>query len=276
MVFVASVLLQSASNFLTRRWTSSVSSAVVFAWVEAFKLTALLVSADKGIPRLRSSMMLNCLALAMLYAVNNSLLFVILKDADSGSLVLLKSAGSMLVAAFSQLFGERLSTVQLAAVAFQALGLTSVQWDPCEAHLILTPVVYALVGLSTVLSALGSVWNAYIVRNAQDFASVNVGLYVWGFFLNSAYHIATSGVHGLVPSRVEEFTLIAVHASVGLSIAYMYRVGNAVMKSFATATVAVVLSVASWLTGDTEPSVTRASGVLTVALALMLYVQGKK
>ena len=107
---------------------------------------------------------LNYLGLALLYTVNNQLTFLCFEVADPGSYALGKSVAPYLCALMLRMTGDKINSLQWACILLQCSSIAVTQYDPCKQAGYLTMRAYALVGTSTLITAVSSVWNQKVVK----------------------------------------------------------------------------------------------------------------
>ncbi len=124
---------------------------------------------------------LHYFGLAALYTVNNQLTFLCFELADPGSYALGKSVAPYLCAVMLRLTGDKLNALQWACIILQCSGIAVTQYDPCKHAGYLPARAYALIGLSTAITAVSSVWNQKVVKGFDVPVNLqNSVLYVFG------------------------------------------------------------------------------------------------
>ena len=114
-----------------------------------------------------------------------------------------------------RLTGDKLNALQWACIILQCSGIAVTQYDPCKHTGHLPARAYALIGLSTAITAVSSVWNQKVVKGFDVPVNLqNSVLYVFGSLIAILSYAsgAMGPAHGL-NGRVgffEGYTWLAV------------------------------------------------------------------
>lgn len=229
-----------------------------------------------------SGVLFNIWTLAFLYCFNNQLNFYLNVDADPGSIFLFKSGSTFITAIMLKFFLYRpVSQLQWAAIVMQVAGLIVVQYDPCKGQPILATHLYIWMTFSTFITATNAVRNDHLLKNYKISMHVqNMILYGGGVLFNlSAFLMVPKSITN-TPENIGFFEgydsiwallVIFFNALIGLAISAVYKYCDAVIKTFATATVTVLLVVFSAVYLHKEPTLVAWMGVTVVAVSTWMY-----
>jgi hypothetical protein len=220
--------------------------------------------------------------LAFLYCFNNQLSFFINGGADPGSIFLFKSGSTVITAVLLRVvLGRQIAELQWAAICMQVFGLVVTEWNPCEGRPLLPDLYLMLMTFSTCCTATAAVRNDYMLKNfALSMHVQNIVMYAAGAVMNAcafallpAYLTNARDDVGFFDGYDNPSACMVVlfNALIGLAISSVYKYADAVVKTFATATVTVNLVILSSLYGLQQPSVVAWMGVLVVVTATAMY-----
>lgn len=188
--------------------------------------------------------------LAVLYCVNNAVMFWLFARADPGSITLVKS-GATVVSAVLLYFvrGLRLSANRWTVIVVQMLGLVVAQYDSCAGRAQLSARVYAALVMSVVNSSVANVWNERVVQRfeAASLGVKNVYLYMFGAVLNGGAFAALRATRAAQTPRFWEgysaaaLCVVGSNALMGIAINCVYKYADAVVKNVATSTTTALL-----------------------------------
>lgn len=224
------------------------------------------------------------LTLSFLYSVNNQLSLFVYTMADSATVFLFK-AGSTFFVALTQflLLGRRLEQMQWTALAIQMGGMVCVQFNPCTGLPVHSPLAYALLSLSALITAITTVRNEYIVKH------YNVSLHVQSMVMYGGGVILNVLAFALVPNPnnaqqaigfFEGYTtwpavgVVLLNALIGLAVTAVYRYADAMAKAMATDCTTIILMVFNSLVLGFPSTPITWVGVCNVLLAIHLYHSG--
>jgi hypothetical protein len=114
-------------------------------------------------------------ALSLLYALNNQLTFLLLRNdwADSANFNLIKGGAAIVSTLMLYALGRAFSGVQWAAVLLQVCGLVIAQFGAtCTNTPVLHPVTYLVLALSLVVTSICSVVNEKVSRKRRTWGAV--------------------------------------------------------------------------------------------------------
>jgi hypothetical protein len=216
--------------------------------------------------------------LAGLYFLNNQLAFHLFLLADPASVNLIKAGSSLITAGmWCLLMGQTITQNQWSLIACQVCGLIVVQIDGCRGVPILPTSAYVALGISTVLTALSSVWNEYQLKSiAMSLHEQNCILYCFGVGFNAFGHMYKTMHDPEYPSFLEGFTpvimlIVAVNACFGVVVTALYKYADAVLKTLASACTTVLLLILSFCFFNLEISLVRICGCIVVVLSVAQY-----
>jgi len=218
--------------------------------------------------------------LGFLYTFNNQLMFYVNTIADPGSISLFKSGSTVITALLLRHFsGRQINHLQWTAIIMQVAGLITLQYDPCKGSTILGLSAYLFMSLSTCITAVCSARNEYVLKNFDISMHVqNCVLYGSGFTFNMlAYLLLPNPTGGDDIGFFEGYDnvwaigVVVSNAMIGLAITAVYKYADAIIKTFAQATTAVLLVIFSVAYLGLRPTVTAWMGVLVVVVATHMY-----
>jgi drug/metabolite transporter (DMT)-like permease len=174
--------------------------------------------------------MIFILFLAMCYAANNNLSFVLYIRSDPATITLLRSLTSFTTAlAMLAFLGRPITRVQWFAIMFQCSGLLVFQYDPCRSSTLQQFSTYMMIFSSLLLTTVSSVTNDHILKTSSlTLNAVNALLYAFGIILNMFFFVFDSLNGG--PSFFEGYTaqaflVVFLNSIIGLVITAVYKVG---------------------------------------------------
>jgi hypothetical protein len=218
------------------------------------------------------------LLLACMYFSNNQLTFHLFLWADPASLNLLKAGSSLVTALIWCIFmGQLISIRQWASISLQVLGLVVVQIDACKGTLLLSPLTYAAIGVSVMITALSSVWNEMQLKTINlSLHEQNMILYTGGVLLNLGGHLYMRQRDSSFPSFVQGYNgitllIVGVNACFGVVVTAVYKYADAILKTLASACTTVVLLLLSFQFFGLQPSLVRCCGCGVVLIAVAQY-----
>ncbi|KAJ3106024.1 hypothetical protein HDU97_007208 [Phlyctochytrium planicorne] len=216
--------------------------------------------------------------LALLYAINNHLAFSISLALDPGTISLVKSASTFISAyILYTLFGRITNRLQWLAIALQAFGIITSQYDPCKGRTIYPLPSYALLFISVSITALAGCFNDYILKTMTlPLHAINVYLYASGFVLNLLTYSLFTIQDEDSPAFFEGFDsigifLVFLNCVIGLIVTAVYKYTDAVIKTIAQtiSTGTLIVISAFWL--GSQFGVLQFAGVMIIFLSVYLY-----
>jgi UDP-galactose transporter len=224
--------------------------------------------------------------LSFLYAFNNQLSFYTYMLADPGTIFLFKAASTLIVAIIQVTFiGKTFKGEQWRAMLLQGCGMIVVQYDPCKASSIYTPLAYACMLLSTAVTALTSVANEYFLKNYEISMNLqNLAMYAGGVWMNLVAFLfipnpnSNQASFGFFDGYSNPLALAVVlaNALIGLAITAVYKYADAVTKCIAQDITAVILCIISSIFFGLRASLTTWAGVFVVTFAVYLYMEASQ
>ena len=245
--FCSFVTLQTISQLLYRKATRDgsylVNTAGSMVLAEAIKLgiSLGLVYKEKTPLRMPTATALGYVALAVGYAANNQLTFVILRVANPGVLSLCKSATPLLIAALSFfVFKESLTRLKWQCVVLQVCGMASIFSRPVardeedDSGRRAPLLIFVACALTAACSSL----NAQLLRGGANVHVQNALLYAFGVASNLSIFLfgANPSAHvGLFAGYDSPWAvaLLLSNSFVGLLVTFVYKQSNAVVKTLA-------------------------------------------
>jgi drug/metabolite transporter (DMT)-like permease len=214
------------------------------------------------------------LALSVGYALNNQMFFRLVQMADPGTVFLLKACGVVFVAVLERLiFGKRKTRNEWVALGHEMLGMIVMQYDDCANRPDYNPLVYALICVSCVLTALCTTVNANLVKTSTLPLHVQNGLlYIGGFTINCLLFVfleEKSFFEGY--DNFPALLILLLNSSIGLIISFVYRYADAIAKMIATDISAIILIAISAVFFGYEVRVRTVAGMTITFLAMWNY-----
>ena len=260
LAFVSFVAIQTVSQLLYKRAQEGgayrINAAGSMVLAEGIKLAISLSFAYREATPLRlpAASMVGYACLALGYAANNQLTFVILKLANPGLLSLAKSCAPLLIAVTSALvFRERLSRLHWQCVVLQVCGMAAIfsrpvaaagndAGDDALAHENAGWLIVAACALTSGCSSL----NAHLLHRGANVHVQNAWLYALGAVANACLFAGgggPSGAVGLLAGYDSPWALglLLSNALCGLVVTFLYRQSNAVVKTLASNVSSVLL-----------------------------------
>jgi len=224
---------------------------------------------------------LHYFGLAMLYTINNQLTFLCFEVSDPGSYALGKSVAPYLCALMLRMSGDKINTLQWCCIVLQCSGIAITQYDPCKNMGYLSTRAYALIGTSTCITAVSSVWNQKVVKGFDVPVNLqNAILYVFG----SLIAIASYALGAMRPTKgpreigfFEGYNFLACmlvlwQAFHGLAVTLVYKYADAIVKNFANSSVMAILVVISVYFFHLASNLDSWLGVLSVLVTTYVYM----
>eukprot|EP00928_Gymnodinium_smaydae_P068284 TRINITY_DN51375_c0_g1_i1.p1 TRINITY_DN51375_c0_g1~~TRINITY_DN51375_c0_g1_i1.p1 ORF type:complete len:395 (-),score=74.05 TRINITY_DN51375_c0_g1_i1:110-1294(-) len=224
--------------------------------------------------------------LALLYTVNNQLSMFIYLQADPGTVYLFKAGATILVALSQRcLLGRRFSDIQWVALCIQVCGIVVVQYDPCAQSTVHSPHVYVLLVMSTLITAVCTVDNEYLVKHYDiPLNAQNLVLYAGGFAMNvTAFFVVpnpNADKRGI--GFFEGYDswgavgVIVTNALIGLAINAVYKYADAVTKVLATDTSTATLMAVSIVFFGFPGTLVTWVGIVVVLSAVHLNIRSDR
>jgi len=224
--------------------------------------------------------------LSLLYTINNQLSFYVYMLADPGTIYLFKAASTLIVAVIQRtLLGKEFSGDQWKAMGLQAVGMITVQYDPCNSKALYPPLAYFLMAMSAVLTSLCAVRNEYLVKNYKISLNVqNAVLYSGGVYMNLFAFLCLPNPNsakdeiGFFDGFGDPLALgvVFANAMIGLAITAVYKYADAITKCISSDVTAVVLIILSTVFFHLRATITMWCGVAVVCFAVHHYTNASQ
>jgi hypothetical protein len=219
------------------------------------------------------------LTLALSYFVNNQLGFYLNMLTDPGTIFLFKSGSTVITAVMLKTFlGRPIVELQWAAIVMQVCGLVIVQYDSCTGSPALAASVYLWMTFGTCITASNACRDDHLLKSLRVSMHLQtMVLYCGGVVLNtvSFWCIPSLAAQGIGffegYDNIWALLVILLNAMIGIAIATVYKYCDAVVRTFATATVAVVMVLFSSVYLGNSPNLVAWCGVTIVACSTWLY-----
>lgn len=225
------------------------------------------------------------IALALSYAAYNQLVFYVMKLVDPGTFTLFKSLMPGVVAFLNYIaFSKTLTQAQIYCIIIQIFGIVPVMVSSSNesGKINFTYGVGSVVAMSgsITFAAFNTVYNASVVKKESSNSPIAVQngiLYTGGCVFNLLFYLATRKVgderffHGY--NNINVLLLLFFNSTVGVTISFVYKHGDAVLKTLSQPVVSSVLLFLSNILFDAPLDIIKFSGAGTVIVSTMLYLQ---
>jgi len=217
--------------------------------------------------------------LALLYLLVNNTIFACYKQADPGTIALIKS-GITVVTALVMItaLGSSVAGLQWTAIVLQLCGLVVTQYQP-DTGIAYPAHTYMLLLFHVFLGASAGVYNQVLLkRESASIHVMNMTLYAAGAVFNFAGHNLVRLVHPGEPGFLHGYGSIAAilvifsNVFVGLAITAVLKYADAVIKCFATAFATGILLYISPILFGTELGFLAIPGTVIVFVASWMYI----
>ncbi|BGP03470.1 Proteophosphoglycan ppg4 [Rhodotorula toruloides ATCC 204091] len=217
--------------------------------------------------------------LAVFYAANNNVMFLVYRLADPGTVQLVKSSSTFVTAAICFLFlGRSLREMQWYALVLQTFGLLVTQ--TVGSATVQPASTYALLVGVTTISATAGVANDFLCKHFDaSLHAENMVLYMFGVGLNLVIYVIRRMSLPDEPGfftgygKLEAILLIFLNATVGVVITFVYKYADAIVKGIATSTTTAILICVSILFFGMPWSPSAVVGCLSIFLASWAYIR---
>ena len=309
LAFGSLVTIQTASNLLfkavQRNGAYNFNPAAQMVIAELLKLSisllllwrAGMVNRPRAVPNVPLRTLASYAVLACGYAANNQLTYLIITKVNPGLLSIAKSSTPLLIAVISSFFfNERLTTLQWQCVVLQVCGMAALfsnngaagEDGDCSTQGTCDQGV-RFIALACALTAGCSSLNSHLLHQNSSLGlhGQNALLYAFGVAMNSILYAI-----GLTPSQLGFFVghfdslsvilLLLSNAFVGLLVTFVYRFGNAVVKTMAMSVSSSLLLLLPIVLsyGASEPDtplraspLQTASSCIVVLVAALIYLE---
>lgn len=225
----------------------------------------------------------NYFLLALSYAVYNQLIFVVLKLTDPGTFSLFKSLSPLLVGVLNWIvFGGRLTHLQCLIILMQFLGIIpvvlSVDSENGSSKLDVELQDFILIMFVCFMASFNTVYNAAMIKKEVAPVTIqNMILYAFGAGINFLfYHVFQETNHkqsffygyghwGVV-------LLLFLNSFVGIAITFIYKFGDAVLKSLTAPFISSILVFISYIFFGLNMSIIKLSGAAIVIINTFVYL----
>eukprot|EP00013_Stygamoeba_regulata_P000531 CAMPEP_0177631740 /NCGR_PEP_ID=MMETSP0447-20121125/1908_1 /TAXON_ID=0 /ORGANISM="Stygamoeba regulata, Strain BSH-02190019" /LENGTH=264 /DNA_ID=CAMNT_0019133239 /DNA_START=399 /DNA_END=1189 /DNA_ORIENTATION=+ len=220
---------------------------------------------------------------AILYFVNDNLLFAIYTTLDPTTFEILASMRIIFTSLLYRFFMRTaFSKVQWIALFLLVIGSLISQLVTCEEHTVssISWSEFRLVVLYCFISSFAGVFiERLLKRNPnEDFLIQNMKMYLCGAFFNGFTLLAlfsdrleNRGVIGLATENAAAFLIIINHALSGLAIAATMRYSNNIARVYAHTISMVLTMLISSMIYSILPSIQAVCGVCIVCTSIYLF-----
>ena len=281
--FCALVVCQTLGLLLTRLaskhggYSFDPASAVAITELCKLLVSATLYKFEESTLEYPSrTIILKYLALALGYALNNQLTFALAATAEPALISLAKSSTPFFTAMMLKaLFSRAINPLQWSCILLQALALLIINFDPCKGSTRLATGAYLLLTTSVFITASTSAINESMVKTVSlSVNAQNMVLYSFGAAINFITFL-------LFPQRpqagfLEGYSLLAccivfVNALTGVSVVFLYKYADAVVKCFAMSASSAVLLLLGWMYFGFEVQLSMLAGALVLFVTMFIY-----
>jgi len=220
---------------------------------------------------------------ALIYLVNDNLLFVIFSLVDPTSFEILGNMRIITTAVlFNFYFKRKLHYIQLCSLLLLCVGTATSQLVTCERHIISTVDLHGflLVCVYCFLSGFGGVYTEYIMKrqNASPFLFQNVQLYSYGVILNFLVLITVYprelfnvGLIHLAGKNALTFFVVLNQALSGLAVAAIVKFADNIARVYAHSISMMLTMLVTSLQYHTMPPIQLIFGICIVSISIFLY-----
>jgi drug/metabolite transporter (DMT)-like permease len=294
VAFIAMAVIMSAISLITKvsqkngaSYTFNPASAIAIA--EMIKLSLSLSSylKDNTIATAKASLERPLVTvyfiLAVIYMINNQLTFYMLTLTDPGTVALFKASSPFTTALLEYLvYSKKINELKWVCIILTCLGLILTQWNDCTSSLRASTKACAALIFSVLLTSFSSVMNANVIKGMANVPLTlqNSVLYSFGSVLNVMAFIA--GANGLAPAisnagffeGYNDFwalMVVMVNSFIGIVITAVYKYGDAIVKTLASAVSAMSLVIISAMFFDGAITVSSSLGCMVAFIASYVY-----
>ncbi len=233
------------------------------------------------------------LSSAVLYSINDALVFVVMAYFDAVSYSVLVTTKIFVVALLTRwVLRRRLTDVQYASFVVLFAGVFVNQYEFCqggaagqgqEAPHSAGARGYVVVALAEVVGACAGILNEFVMKlkPAESVHSQNAKLYacsccVWAVVvLVKDWRSLLAGTFGAGLGSYASLFLLAVNAARGISISFVYKENTNMTKVFIISVGTLAQGVLAWLFADFRFTTQFALAVVIISSALYLYASQK-
>lgn len=172
--------------------------------------------------------------------------------------------------------GQWLNQLQWSCVVIQCCAIAIVQFDVTAGVPVLGSAAYALLLLTTCITAVSSVWNQLVIKGFDvPLSLMNTVLYSFGFLTSLACFFAGPArsdkgfFEGYNPLGVALISSQALH---GLAVSFVYKHADAVVKNFANSSVMAVLVIVSAIWFGFPMNAHAALAVVIITVTTFVYM----
>lgn len=223
--------------------------------------------------------------LALSYAAYNQLIFYVMRLVDPGTFALFKSLMPGIVAALNLVaFGKRLTMAQFYCILIQIFGIIPVtaSTNPETGKIDFTYGVASIIVLTCTITfaAFNTVYNASVIKKESanyPVAVQNSILYCGGCIFNLAFYFLSMKAddkpffYGY--DNINVVVLLFLNSTIGITISFVYKHGDAVLKTLSQPVVSAVLLFISKVLFDAPLDIIKISGAGSVIFSTMLYLK---
>lgn len=244
----------------------------------AYNVSALQATVSKFRTQISWKLTAHSTALALLYYTTQRWLQSMYTSIDTGTVSLFTNLNTLVVVVLVWLLCNRqINHPASTALLLQIAGLGVLQYDPCVHSINTSQRQHAMLTCVTVLTALCSVWNERCIKQFNaDLLVQNIVLYLFGVLTHllgsyvSAVSLSPNLFVGVSPWTV---TNIICQSCVGLAISAVYKYGDAILQTWASACATATLLVVHTLVSFTVANAQMYAGATVVCVACYIYMR---
>jgi UDP-galactose transporter len=223
---------------------------------------------------------------AIVYFINNNLVFVILEYIDSTSFQILSSMKTIFTGILFRAFlGRELNVVQWAAIVLLSCGTATSQLPDCTTYQINSHSNSTVIGLglavvTCLLSAFGGIYSEKLLKDkfSQSIHWQNIQLYTWGIafnFIGATVKDSGSMMEGGFFYGYNGFTWLVVlnNAINGLAISAILKYADNIARVYAHAAAMLTTMVLSIFLFGASPTPQLLIAIVIVSCSTFLYNQ---
>ena len=229
--------------------------------------------------QLNKKFVLHTFILAVLYGINNQIVFVLYQYVDVVSISLFRSFTSFLSAILLWiLFSRPINRIQWSAITLQVIGLIIVQYDACKKLPILEIHLYLILMLNCTITSTCTVWNEHLLKNYSVSLYIqNLVLYFFGFIINFCFfafsyaHTADSPKGFFEGYSMLVLAVIFCNSILGLCITLAYKYADAIIKTFSSACATGAFLFLNWSLFNQATNLTSGLGAAIIFISSYVY-----
>ena len=229
--------------------------------------------------QLNDKFLLQTFILALLYCINNQIVFILYQHVDVVSISLFRSFTSFLSAILLwALFSRPINRIQWSTIILQVIGLIIVQYDACKKLPILEARLYLILLSNCSITSICTVWNEHLLKNySVNLYIQNLALYFFGSITNLSlflysYKYTESYSKGFFEGyNLPALAVVLCNSILGIVITVVYKYADAIIKTFSSACATGALLFLNWSLFDQPTNLTASLGAVVIFISSYIY-----